>query len=203
MTTEPVYEGKVDWSGENPGMYLKESVDGPFVTLISFFRVVLSPHGRGTALLMLQSPQAERGSAAAPNLCLTDNENLARYLVSDFASHFAAFKGVPGLRGLEYRKLTGAVASGDPHKTYVETVRGDGMEIRLAWEGLGEPFALAMPAEKSATGRHVMLSLFVGAARAGATVNGRALPGHPAPRDLAGRRITTAFLAFSETWIRA
>ncbi len=27
----------VDWSGENPGMYLKETASGPFVTLISFF----------------------------------------------------------------------------------------------------------------------------------------------------------------------
>jgi hypothetical protein len=28
------------------------------------------------------------------------------------------------------------------------------------------------------------------------------LPGKPAPRDMAGQQITTAFLAFSETWIR-
>jgi hypothetical protein len=59
MTIESACDGEVDWSGDNPGMYLKESADGPFVTLISFFRVALSPHGRGTALLMLQSPQAE------------------------------------------------------------------------------------------------------------------------------------------------
>lgn len=44
----PAYPGTVDWSGENPGMYLKETQDGPFVTLLSFFRVVVSPHGRGT-----------------------------------------------------------------------------------------------------------------------------------------------------------
>ena len=53
MTRTPIHPGTVDWSGENPGMYLKEAADGPFVTLVSFFRVVLSPHGRGHALVLL------------------------------------------------------------------------------------------------------------------------------------------------------
>ena len=202
MASEPLVQGTVDWSGENPGMYLKESPDGPYVTLLSFFRVVLSPHGRGTALLLLQSPQVEKPPASAPNLCITDNEPLGRYLVDDFAVHFAAFKGQPGMRGLEFRKLTASVASGDPRRAYSETLRADGLDIRLTWEGLGEPFGLVMPPEKMATGRHVMLSLHVGAERGVATVNGRVLPGKAMPREVAGRKITTAFLAFSETWIR-
>ena len=48
-----------------------------------------------------------------------------------------------------------------------------------------------------------MPSLFVPADEASVTVNGRRLPGKPVPRDFAGRTITTAMLAFSETWIRA
>jgi hypothetical protein len=35
--------------GRNPGISLKETPDGPFVSVASFFRVVLSPHGRGHA----------------------------------------------------------------------------------------------------------------------------------------------------------
>ena len=35
-----------------------------------------------------------------------------------------------------------------------------------------------------------------------ATVNGRSLPGHAVPREMAGRQITTAFLTFAESWIR-
>ena len=202
MASEPLIAGTVDWSGENPGMYLRESPDGPYVTLASFFRVVLSPHGRGIALLLLQSPQVEKPPAAAPNLCITDNEPLARWLVAEFASHFAAFKGQPGMRGLEFRKLTACVSGGDTRSTYTETLRGEGLDVRLTWEGLGEPFALVMPAGKTATGRHVMPSLFVGAERGIVTINGRVLPGKAMPREVAGRTITTAFLAFSETWIR-
>jgi hypothetical protein len=109
MAEQLIFPGKVDWSGENPGMYLKETADGPFVTLLSFFRVMISPF---------------------------------------------------------------------------------------------EPFALKLPPEKSATGKHTMLSVFAGAKDGVATVNGRRLPGHAVPREMAGRQITTAFLAFAESWIR-
>jgi hypothetical protein len=47
-----------------------------------------------------------------------------------------------------------------------------------------------------------MPSLFVGCRDATVAVNGRTLPGKPVPREIAGHTITTAMLAFSETWIR-
>ena len=69
------FPGTVEWSGENPGISLKSDPNGPFTTLASFFRVVLSPHGRGHALVLMQAPhQAD----PVLNLCLTDNEPLAR-----------------------------------------------------------------------------------------------------------------------------
>jgi len=50
------FPGTVEWSGENPGIYLKANPNGPFTTLASFFRVVLSPHGRGHALVLVSPP---------------------------------------------------------------------------------------------------------------------------------------------------
>ncbi len=201
---EPInFAGTVEWSGENPGITLKETPEGPFVTLASFFRVVLSPHGRGHALVLLQSPQNAKPPAERGNYCFHDNEKLARYLVADFVSHFGAFKGLPGMGNLIYRKLDGAEASGDPADTYCETVRSGDLTVRLTWSGLGKPFCFALPPDKSATGKHHMPSLFVGCRDATVTVNGRALPGKPVPRVMAGHSLTTAMLAFSETWIRA
>ncbi len=203
MADPIVFAGNVEWSGENPGISLKESPDGPFVALASFFRVVLSPHGRGHALVLLQSPQDANPPADRANICLSDNEKLARYLVEDFVANFGAWKGLPGLKNLAYRKLDSVEAAGDPATSYSETVKAGDLTVRLSWSGLGKPFCFALPPDKSATGKHHMPSLFVGCENATVAVNGRVLPGKPVPRDIAGHRISTAMLAFSETWIRA
>ena len=192
----------MDWSGENPGMYLKENADGPFSTLVSFFRVVASPHGRGHALILLEAPLLHGSYPEALNVCVTDNESLARYLVSDFAAHFGAFKGAEALEYMDYVKLTGVAATGDTRSAYMEWIKGEGVEASLSWENLGEPFMVSIPKEKSATGRHALFSLFVDARKVTATVNGRTLKGQPVPREFAGRQSSTAFLAYSETWIR-
>lgn len=202
MADPIVFPGNVEWSGENPGISLKATPDGPFVALASFFRVVLSPYGRGHALVLLQSPQESSPPAERANYCLHDNEKLARYLVSDFVSHFGAWKGLAGLSNLTYRTLDHVEASGDPASTYGEMVKSGELTVQLTWSELGKPFCFALPPDKSATGRHHMPSLFVGCQNATISVNGRLLPGKPAPREIAGHAITTAMLAFSETWIR-
>jgi uncharacterized protein YndB with AHSA1/START domain len=202
MAEQLVFPGKIDWTGENPGMYLKEKADGPFVTLLSFFRVMVSPFGRGHALVMVQDPASGPGTVERPNLCLTDNDRLARWLVSDYLAHFAAFKGLPAVTGMAYRPIRSCTREGDLQTRYSEVVQAEGLDVRLTWEGIGEAFALQLPKEKSATGKHLMLSVFAGAKDGVATVNGRRLPGHAAPREMAGRQITTAFLAFAESWLR-
>jgi len=198
-----VFSGTVEWSGENPGISLMDKPGGRFVALASFFRVVLSPHGRGHALVLLQSPHDAAPAAEGANYCFYDNERLARYLVSDFVSFFGAYRGLPGLGSFVYRRLDSAEASGDPANTYSETVKSGNLTVHLTWSGLGKPFCFALPPDRSATGKHHMPSLFVGCRDATVSVNGRALPGRPAPREIAGHSITTAMLAFSETWIRA
>jgi hypothetical protein len=197
------FNGKVEWSGENPGISLKDNPDGPWSNLASFFRVVLSPYGRGHALVLLQSPNDANPPEARANICFHDNEDLARYLMKDFVAHFGAYRGLPSLTNLTYRKLDSVAAAGDPASTYSEIVKAGGTTVTLTWSGLGEPFCFALPPDKSATGKHHMPSLFVGCKDASITVNGKKLSGKPLPRDMAGHTITTAMLAFSETWIRA
>ena len=203
MTDTVLFPGTVEWSGENPGISLKEDPAGPFTTLASFFRVVLSPHGRGHALVLLLSPDEHAPPADRANICFTDNEPLARWLVADYVAHFGAWRGLPGLQGLQYRRLDSVQTGGDAITSYSETVRAGDTTVTLAWTGLGKPFCFALTPPTSATGSHTMPSLFVGCDKASVTVNGRVRPGEPIPRDIAGQRISTAMLAFSETWIRA
>ena len=73
----------------------------------------------------------------------------------------------------------------------------------LRWDALGTPFAVDLEPAQSATGEHRMLSVFLESADASVTVNGRRLPGKAFPRPLFGRSVSSAFLASSETWLRA
>src|SRR5205085_8266057 len=67
---------KVDWSGDNPGIYFRETPESPWSTLAVFFRVILSPKGRGHAVVVLGSPGEAKGMPRANNFCITDNEPL-------------------------------------------------------------------------------------------------------------------------------
>lgn len=60
MTRIPINPGRVDWSDENPGIYLKTDPAGDYTALALFFRVVLSPHGSGHAALVLSAPDEAR-----------------------------------------------------------------------------------------------------------------------------------------------
>jgi hypothetical protein len=199
MARVPVNPGKVEWSGENPGMYLKDTPEGKFTSLVTFFRVVLSPVGRGHACFVLEDPYRERSER---NFCLTDNEQLARWLAADYVSRFGPFRDAAGLASLAYRPLVRVETSADGQVHYTENVQGDGQEVSLAWRDLGEPYMLELPAEMSATGQHEMFSVFVDAGAVQASVNGRPIAGSPQWRTLGGRQSRTAFLALSETWVR-
>ncbi len=201
MERNPVNPGEVDWSGENPGMYLKESPDGPFVTLISFFRVVRSPLGRGHAAFLLPDPHGEGKDARRPNLCVNDTERLARYLKDNFVANFAAFRGVAGLNSIRIEPGSGFADSGDAITSYTESFHRASSEVRLTWDKLGEPFLVEFSKDKSATGKHEMFSLFIPAAEVQVSIDDHPVAGRPVPRDVFGKASSSAFLAFSETWL--
>ncbi len=202
MERPVINPGTIDWSGENPGMYLKETPEGPFVTLISFFRVVCSPHGRGHAAFLLLDPFGDGADPARPNVCATDNDTLARYLREHFVSYFAPFRNSHGLQHCRFEAGSYFTSSGDARTTYTERFWSAVGEVSLTWEPLGDAFFVQMPKDKSATGQHEMFSLFVNAAGVRVTVDGRPVPGRPVPREVGGRASSTAFLALSETWVR-
>lgn len=199
MTDDPYNPGSVDWTGENPGMYLKADPAGDWTSLLCFFRITWSPHGIGHALVILEDPAGARGEG---NLCLTDNEPMARFLVDGYMAHFAAFRGRALLGVLPYRPLDRVERGGDTRTSYMEKVSGAGLEVEMVWGKLGQPYAVDMAPSLTATGQHQMYSVFVDSGEASCTVNGRRLPGQVVPRPVAGRESRSAFLAFSETWVR-
>lgn len=200
--THPIQSGAVDWSGENPGIYLKEVADGPWTGLMCFFRIVYSPYGMGSGIVVLDEPGTAKGLPEVANVCISDNEPLARWLVAEFFSKFAAFRVSPGIGALTYLPLTGVRREGDTRSTYSEIVTADGLDVVATWKGLGAPYAVDMPPEKGPTGKHEMYSVFLDAPDASVTLNGRPLKGSVVTRMCADTVKSSAFLAFSESWIR-
>ena len=204
MQTGSVKPAEVDWSGENPGMYLKETASGPFVTIISFFRVVTSPHGRGHAAFLLLDPHGNGKKPNKPNICLTDNDPLAKYLCKGFVANFGAFRTAKALATLEYKPGWDFAPGGDGRRNHVEWFRSAIGQVQLRWSKLSEPFLVDLDPEESATGSHRMVSLFFDARKVAGSINGNGFEGKPFPREFAGKTdSSTAFLAFSESWIKA
>src|SRR3954466_15314818 len=92
-------------AGEHPAIAMRSGPDGETTCLVSFFRVVVSPHGAGHAAFVLTDPLL-KGNGPAVNACFTDNEPLARYLLSDFVTFFGAWRGVPAVEQLTYTPAT-------------------------------------------------------------------------------------------------
>ena len=75
-------------------------------------------------------------------------------------------------------------------------------DLESLWKDLSAPYAVDMPTENGPTKQHQMYSVFLDAHDASVTINGRPLKGRVAQRDFAGTRKSTAFLAFSESWMK-
>lgn len=199
--SEPITPGIVDWTGENPGILLKDD-QGNFTAMALFFRVVWSPVGQGQVLLLYSSPNSSDPNADAPNLMLSDNAELSQYLLDNFISKLAAFRDAPAFNNIKQLSAQSIHTSGDPmgHR-YTETISGEGYAVELVWEALQAPQALELSPEEVGTKEHTMSTLLVPANDAQIIVNGRSLPGKVGSRVQAGFETTSAFLYFSETWV--
>jgi hypothetical protein len=203
MAKHPFPDGEIDWSGDNPGIYLKDSADGPFRSLMVWFRIALSAYGRGHALVLFEDPTRAVGLPEAANFCIADNEPLARHLVDNFCRKFGVFRDAKAFDALQYLPLLEQREFGDNVTSSGVAVTAPGLAIELNWGKLGAPFAADVLPEQSATGAHEMYSVFVESSEASIIVNGRRLKGHPFPRPFMGRTASSAFLACSETWLKA
>lgn len=200
----PINPDHLDWTGDNPGIMLKEREDGPWSALALFFRIAWSAHGRGTALVLYERPDVALTFPGVCNLVITDNDPMARYLMQDFVARFGVFGEVAAFSAMRYLPLTYARTTGDPSSNRVtETVCSGNLAVELLFEELGKPTALELPPALSGTGAHTMFSLLVESRRAAIMVNGRTLPGKPVPREQAGIQTTTAFLYYAESWLRS
>jgi len=202
MRRTAVNPGAVEWSGENPGIYLKSDPNKDYSVVAVFFRIVLSPHGRGVGAIVLGAPASTAAYPDAPNMCLTDNRPMMEYLITDFVSKFPTFTGQKGLDAMSWHDVTDNNQDNRnmPH-SYSEELISNAVRLQMTWKGLKAPMAVEVGPEASATKAHDMYAVFTEATDASITINGTNLPGQVASRQFFGQTMSTAFLALSETWV--
>ena len=199
--SQPITPGVVDWTGENPGILLKND-DGSFSAMSLFFRIAWSPVGQGQVLLLYGTPDSEQGTTEAPNVILSDNDALSHYLLDNFIGRLGAFRDAPAFNGLTHIVAQSIQTDGDPMgRHYSETVAGEGYTIQMVWEELEPPRALELMPHQVGSGIHSMFSVLVPANQGSILVNGHPLPGKVGTRVQADVETSTAFLYFTETWI--
>ena len=202
MQRTAVNPGAVEWSGENPGIYLKSDPNKDYSVVAVFFRIVLSPHGRGLGAIVLGAPASAAAYPEAPNFCLTDNRTMTEYLITNFVSKFPTFAGQEGLDAMSWHDVTDSKQDNRnmPH-SFSEELVSEAVRLQMTWKGIKAPMAVEVGPEASATKAHDMYAVFAEATDASITINGTNLPGEVATRQFFGQIMSTAFLALSETWV--
>ncbi|WOE32203.1 MULTISPECIES: hypothetical protein [unclassified Acinetobacter] len=98
---EGIKKGQLDWTGDNPFIYLKTNAQQDWSSLSLYFRIASSDYGAGNAVLVLENPY-EKDAANLHRFILTDNLVLARYLVENFVRYFTLFRKAVALDAIRY-----------------------------------------------------------------------------------------------------
>ncbi|ARP52609.1 hypothetical protein ALFP_0722 [Alcaligenes faecalis] len=196
--------GTLDWTGDNPFIYLKTDPEQDWSSLSLYFRIASSAYGGGQAILVLDKPY-EDGEDSDTRLLITDNKPLAEYLVQDFVRHFGLFRKAVALDKLQVLG-DGVFQTVNRFPELVSesvTSASAGLTVELQWHQMTQPaICVDLPQSQTQTQKHEMMCVFHPAQQARVLINGTALPGNTIERDFNGSRAQSASLANSETWVR-
>ncbi|MEM6415667.1 MAG: hypothetical protein AAF720_13535 [Pseudomonadota bacterium] len=196
------FEGAVEWIGENPCITLKTDPDGPLTTIGHFFRVITSPKGAGIVAIVMQKPIADGSDDSESNICVTDNRELADYIIANYAAQFGSFNGTDVTKRLTFKEMTGAHVRNDWPREYTEVVEADGTKVEFIWTDIEDPIVAGYPAADSGIPGQTMVSTVVPSAGGAVVVNGKECAGELFEKETLGRKHKSSTLAFAETWIR-
>ena len=189
--------GRVLIAGENHIVRLQSGPDGSDAALFNHFRLRLSPHGPGHAVFVLADPNA----TDPRNACYTDNPALANWLLDWYLRGSPLYRDLKGLSDLPIVPAGGFTYVDELPRRWTETVRAGDVTVRAVWDDLATPFhveRLAPPGEPDAMD---VFSVLTSASDASLVIDGQRIPGVVFPRQVGSRPITSAFLAFAESWV--
>ncbi len=178
-------------TGENSFIRLAPSEGAEFTTVVSHWRVLFSPAGKGHAVFMRSD--LTDGEVVA----YSDNVALARWLQEEIESMINPPFSDTSIRIIE----AGFEQDGDVRSYYTERIISRAADIDLTWYDTMTPFAIHAP--PGTGGRsHGVYSIMTPARHAQVVINGEHASGDAQPAQRDGTPSTTACLAWSESWVR-
>ena len=200
MAERPINNpGRVLIAGENHIVRLQSEADGSDAALVNHFRLRLSPHGPGHAVFVLADPNAPDPR----NACYTDNPALANWLLDWYLRGSPLYRNLRGLVDLPIVTAGGFTFVDELPRRWTETVRAGEVTVWAVWSDLATPFhveRLAQPDEQDAMD---VFSVLLSASDASLSIDGQRIPGVVFPRQVGSQPITSAFLAFAESWVES
>jgi hypothetical protein len=194
--------GKVYVTGENPGIRLLDKPGGQVLTAVSYWRIAWSPAGAGHVCFVTTGDGKSPGDL---RIALVDNQKLYDFLTEQMLSTFD--------KTLAQRPFTvmqakfddpGQGTFNDSKDTMIErkvTSKSAKYEVTLVWRDFYEPFQIDTPVGGPRNPFGVA-SLFIPAKSADVIINGKKSAGSVFPQPRGPVQNSTAFLAFSESWVK-
>ena len=178
-------------TGENSFIRLGSQEGSEFTTRASHWRVLYSPAGPGHCLFLQSEITNDQVAVYSDNIALARwlQEEIEAMLYPSFAD-----TSIPVIEATFER-------SGDVMSYITESVTTRDADLSLTWYNFMEP--LAMHAPPGTGGRsHGVYTIFFPARGAQLSLDESFASGKPLPTDREGHEITSACLAWSETWVR-
>ena len=180
-------------TGENPFVRLAPADTDDYTTMVSFWRMTFCPAGPGHVLF------ARSELTEGQWRIYSDNSAMTRWLQQTIQGMLT-----PDLKDESIGVITASFEkSGDPLKSYTETIRAGADTIECRWSNMLEPMMLHTQPGTPAGRPYGLCTVFVPALEASFSMNGKSAAGKAWPRSRDGRAFSTSSLAFSESWTEA
>lgn len=191
--------GKVIFSGENPGLGLYMPGTDQLIAAVSYWRCVYSAHGEGHAAIVWLDPEHSGPGAKVGTTIYTDNPAMARLVTDRYTQHFANYQN----RGFDQVEPVHARFYQEQDSRYYHRVTvntGDLIVEFIWWDVLEQQMRLRSDYQLGDT-RWDLATVICPCASARILVQNEAVPGEVRV-DRSGAQVgSSAFLAFSETWV--
>jgi hypothetical protein len=182
---------RVILTGENPFLRLSPKDGDALTTSASYWRILLSPCGRGH-VLYLKSDVTENAWRI-----YSDNIAMTRWLqstVQGMLNPELADQTIPVIDARFHRP------EGDVRDFWTERLDSSDGDIALTWYSIGDPLLIHTQPNQLPGRRYGLSTVLIPALGARLTRNGVAAIGQPWPAEREGRPFSTSALAFSESW---